>query len=44
VVEGIQKLDRTTMPTVKSMIDNKVLIDYATYAKLRGKIEMGGEG
>ena len=44
VVEGIEKLDRTTMPTVKSMIDNKVLIDYATYAKLRGKIAMGGEG
>jgi hypothetical protein len=28
---------------VQSMIDRKVLIDYATYAKLRGKIEMGGE-
>jgi hydroxymethylglutaryl-CoA synthase len=44
VVEGIGKLDRTGTPSVQSMIDRKVLIDYATYAKLRGKIEMGGEG
>jgi len=42
VVEGILKLDRSTTPSVQSMIERHVMIDYATYAKLRGKITMGG--
>ncbi len=44
VVDGIDKLDRTKTPSVQSMIDRKVMIDYAIYAKLRGKIALGGEG
>ncbi|MEW6069239.1 MAG: hydroxymethylglutaryl-CoA synthase [Candidatus Thermoplasmatota archaeon] len=39
VTESIEKIDRN--PTVEEIIKNTKLIDYATYAKLRGKIQMG---
>ncbi|MBM4247895.1 MAG: hydroxymethylglutaryl-CoA synthase [Euryarchaeota archaeon] len=42
VVEAINSMDRTGPSAVRSMIERKVMIDYATYAKLRGKITMGG--
>jgi hydroxymethylglutaryl-CoA synthase len=43
VVDGILKLDRSSTPPVQSMVDDKVMIDYATYAKLRGKLAMEGD-
>ena len=43
VVDGILKLDRSSTPSVQSMVDDHVMIDYATYAKLRGKIALGGD-
>lgn len=42
VTDGILALDRSR--TVRSMIDRKVMVDYATYAKLSGKLKLGGEG
>jgi hydroxymethylglutaryl-CoA synthase len=42
VTDGILSLDRGDTPTVQSQIDRHVMIDYATYAKLRGKLVMGG--
>jgi hydroxymethylglutaryl-CoA synthase len=45
VTEGITTYRREAAPTVQQMIDRKKFIDYATYAKYRGKIRMkeGGE-
>ena len=45
VTDEITNYRRDAAPTVKMMMDNKKLIDYATYAKYRGKIRMkeGGE-
>ena len=40
VTEGIEKLDRNAAPSIKSMVENKVLVNYAIYAKYRGKIMM----
>ena len=42
VTDGILSLDRTQTPSVQSLIDRHVMIDYATYAKLRGKLLHGG--
>jgi hydroxymethylglutaryl-CoA synthase len=42
VTDGILSLDRADTPSVQSLIDRKVMIDYATYAKLRGKLLLGG--
>jgi hydroxymethylglutaryl-CoA synthase len=38
VTEQIKQLRRNATPTVKQMIENNEFIDYATYAKYRGKI------
>jgi len=42
VTDGILSLDRGGTPAVQSQIDQNVMIDYATYAKLRGKLVLGG--
>ena len=41
VTDGITKLDRTGSPSVQQLIADKEYIDYATYAKVRGKIVKG---
>lgn len=38
VTDHITKIRRDATPTVKQMIENQEFIDYATYAKYRGKI------
>jgi hydroxymethylglutaryl-CoA synthase len=38
VTDSIEKLDRAATPSVKEQIDDKAFLDYATYAKYRGKI------
>jgi len=45
VTNEITNYKRENAPSVKSMIDNNKFIDYATYARYRGKIRMkeGGE-
>ncbi len=40
VTEGISSYRRGAAPTVKQMMERKVQLDYATYAKYRGKIRM----
>ncbi len=40
VTEGISAYRRSAAPTVKQMMERKVQLDYATYAKYRGKIRM----
>ena len=42
VTDRILSQDRSGTPTVQSLIDRKVMIDYAVYAKLRGKLLLGG--
>jgi len=42
VTDGVLSLDRAGTPTVQSLIDRKVMVDYATYAKIRGKLLLGG--
>ncbi len=42
VTDGIQSLERAGTPTVQSLVERKVMIDYATYAKIRGKLRLGG--
>lgn len=44
VTDEIEKLDRAAAPTVKELVENKKFLDYATYAKYRGKIRMKGGG
>jgi hydroxymethylglutaryl-CoA synthase len=41
VTDAIKKLYRSTTPTVRELIADKEYIDYATYAKYRGKIVKG---
>lgn len=45
VTDGMSSYRRDVAPTVQQMIDRKKFVDYATYAKYRGKIRMkeGGE-
>jgi len=43
VTDGILSLERAQTPTVQSLVERKVMIDYATYAKIRGKLNMGGD-
>jgi len=43
VTDGISKFERDKAPTVKSIISNPKFLDYATYAKFRGKILLGSE-
>jgi len=38
----IKRFRRDAAPTVKELVENKKFIDYATYAKFRGKIRMKG--
>ncbi|HTY46432.1 MAG TPA: hydroxymethylglutaryl-CoA synthase [Methanomassiliicoccales archaeon] len=40
VTKGISTYRRDAAPTVKQMMEHKVSLDYATYAKYRGKIRM----
>ena len=42
VTPGIKRIRRTAAPTVRELVENKKFIDYATYAKFRGKILMKG--
>ena len=44
VTDEIEKLDMKMAPTVQEFIERKKEIPYAIYAKLRGKIFMGGGG
>jgi len=41
VTDAIKRLQRATTPTVKDLVADKEYIDYATYAKYRGKIVKG---
>jgi len=40
VTDEILNLKRGAAPTVKELVENKKFLDYATYAKYRGKIKM----
>jgi hydroxymethylglutaryl-CoA synthase len=40
VTDEIRKLHRDATPTIKEQIEDQVFVDYATYAKYRGKILM----
>jgi hydroxymethylglutaryl-CoA synthase len=40
VTEKIKEYRREAAPTVKELLERKVMVDYATYAKFRGKIRM----
>jgi hydroxymethylglutaryl-CoA synthase len=40
VTDNITSYDRAAAPSVKELMENKHVIDYATYAKFRGKIRM----
>jgi hydroxymethylglutaryl-CoA synthase len=42
VTPGIKRIRKTASPTVRELVENKKFIDYATYAKFRGKILMKG--
>jgi len=43
VTDEISKFERDKAPTVKDIISNPKFLDYATYAKFRGKILLGSE-
>ncbi len=43
VTDEIDKYPRSKAPTVKELDSNLKFLDYATYAKFRGKILLGGE-
>ena len=43
VTDQITKIRRNATPTVRQMIDDREFVDYATYAKYRGKILLRGE-
>ena len=40
VTDAIERMDRRAAPTVKELVESKKFLDYATYAKYRGKIRM----
>ncbi len=40
VTDNISGYRREEAPTIKQMLENKKFIDYATYAKFRGKIKL----
>jgi len=40
VTDAIKDLRREKAPTVKELVERKKFLDYATYAKYRGKIRM----
>lgn len=41
VTDAIARLDRSSTPTVQDLVADKEYVDYATYAKFRGKIVKG---
>ena len=43
VTSEISHFNRDAAPSVKSLVENKKFLDYATYAKYRGKIRMKEE-
>ncbi|OGS43564.1 MAG: hydroxymethylglutaryl-CoA synthase [Euryarchaeota archaeon RBG_13_57_23] len=43
VTDAIESYQRSKAPTVKELNTNLKFLDYATYAKFRGKIMLGGE-
>ena len=43
VTENISSYDRSAAPLVKQYVENKRFLDYATYAKFRGKIRVKEE-
>jgi hydroxymethylglutaryl-CoA synthase len=43
VTDGIARMDRSAAPLVSHYIEDKRVIDYATYAKFRGKIRVKEE-
>jgi hydroxymethylglutaryl-CoA synthase len=43
VTDEIEQFQRSRAPTVKQLNDNLKFLDYATYAKFRGKIILGSE-
>ena len=43
VTDAIESYQRNRAPTVKELNTNLKFLDYATYAKFRGKILLGGE-
>jgi hydroxymethylglutaryl-CoA synthase len=43
VTDGIARMDRSAAPLVSHYIEDKRIIDYATYAKFRGKIRVKEE-
>jgi len=44
VTEGIRKLNKNPELGIEAMMSNAVFIDYATYAKFRGKIRLAAGG
>jgi len=40
VTEGIELFDRSKAPSVRELMERKTFLDYATYAKFRGKIRV----
>ena len=42
VTDEMAGFARDRAPTVKQLIENPMYLDYAHYAKFRGKINMGG--
>ena len=44
VEKKIEEIRGGKVPTIMSMVENGKFIDYATYAKFRGKIRLGGGG
>jgi len=40
VTDDIANFNRGAAPTIHEMLQNRTMIDYATYAKFRGKIRM----
>ncbi|MBC7107176.1 MAG: hydroxymethylglutaryl-CoA synthase [Methanomassiliicoccales archaeon] len=42
VTPEIQRFRRDAAPTVRQLVENKKFIDYATYAKFKGKIRLAG--
>jgi hydroxymethylglutaryl-CoA synthase len=43
VTDEIERFPRSRAPTVAQLNDNLKFLDYATYAKFRGKIILGSE-
>lgn len=44
VTDHMKEFRRNAAPSVRELVERKKMVDYATYAKFRGKIHMGGMG